>query len=51
MSDIMSDISTGIDKVVNDVAIASKAAAEASLELLGDAAVQYAFNLLFEALI
>ena len=26
MSDIMSDISTGIDKVVNDVAIASKAA-------------------------
>ena len=49
MSDIMTDISNGIDKVVNDVAVASKAAADAGLEMIGEGVVHLTFQLIFEA--
>ena len=39
MSNLMTDISNGIDKVVNDLAVASEAAAELNLGLLGEATI------------
>ena len=49
MSNIMTDFSNGIDKVVNDVAVASKAATDAGLEILGEGVVRFTFQLVFEA--
>ena len=49
MSNIMTNIENGVDKVTNDIAVASKAAADAGLELIGDGVVHLTFQLIFEA--